>query len=114
VTGPTVGPEEHSNLNPLSVRFAATDGIRVLNFEDESIVFNPTSWDAHLLNAAAAAVLESLADGPRSVGEIEVLLREALRETEQADATEHARRLLHEFEQLGLVHSVMEEAIAAG
>jgi PqqD family protein of HPr-rel-A system len=98
----------------MSVRFAATDGIRVLNFEDESIVFNPTSWDAHLLNAAAAAVLESLAQGPRSVRDIEVLLREALRETEQADASEHAQRLLREFEQLGLVHSIEDEAIAGG
>lgn len=96
----------------MSARFVAADGIRVLNFEDESIVFNPTSWDAHLLNAAAAAVLESLADGPRSVGDVEALLSEALSKEEQIDASEHARRLLHEFEQLGLVHGLEEESIA--
>jgi len=98
----------------MSVRFVATDGIRILNFEDESLVFNPISWDAHLLNAAAVAVLDLLAQGPRSLGDIELLLSEALLEAEQAEAAEHAQRLLHEFEQLGLVHRLKEEALAGG
>jgi PqqD family protein of HPr-rel-A system len=98
----------------MSDRFIATDGIRILKFGNESIVFNPTSWDAHLLNAAAAVVLEVLAQGPRSIGDISSLLSEALLEAERGDAFEHAQRLLHEFEQLGLVRRLKGEALAAG
>jgi PqqD family protein of HPr-rel-A system len=86
----------------------------VLNFEDASIVFNPISWDAHLLNAAAAAVLALLVRSPRSAHDVEVLLSEALCEAERADASEHARRLLHEFEQLGLVDSLKEDSLEGG
>jgi len=98
----------------MSVRFLAANGIRFLNFEGESIVFNPASWDAHFLNGAAAAVLELLAQGPHSIDDVEVLLREVLHETEQADASGHALRLLHEFEQLGLVRSLGEDNHAGG
>jgi PqqD family protein of HPr-rel-A system len=87
------------------------DGIRVLAFDDESVIFNPVSWDAHLLNAAAAAVLEFL-DRPRGFAEIEQLLREALLEAQQPDAAAHARHLLEQFEQLGLVRRVKEQTFA--
>ena len=83
-------------------------------FEDESVVFNPNSWDAHLLNTAAVAVLDELAQGPRTVSEVELLLSEALLESERADASVHAMRLLHEFEQLGLAFRLKEDALAGG
>jgi len=96
----------------MTVRYAAADGIRVLDFGDESVVFNPLSWDAHLLNAAAAAVLDLLAQGPRSAGELEAFLREALLESERPQAAMHAQRLLQELAQLGLVRQLREEAFA--
>jgi PqqD family protein of HPr-rel-A system len=114
VIGVTAGLESSTGPSSLAARFVAAKGLRVLNFEDESVVFNPTSWDAHLLNASAAAVLDLLAQGPRSVADVEVLLTEALLEAEQSDATGHAQRLLHEFEQLGLVRQLKEESIAGG
>jgi PqqD family protein of HPr-rel-A system len=83
----------------------------VLAFDDESVIFNPVSWDAHLLNAAAAVVLEFL-DRPHAIGEIEQLLRAALLEEQQADASAHARQLLQQFEQLGLVCRVKEQTFA--
>jgi PqqD family protein of HPr-rel-A system len=98
----------------MSVRFLATDGIRFLHFEDESIVFNPTSWDAHFLNAAAAAILELLDQGPHSVEDVELLLGEVLHEAEQGAASDHALSLLHEFEQLGLVYLIREGDLAGG
>lgn len=103
-------------IDPISstVRYVAANGIRVLKFEDESIVFNPTSWDAHLLNSAAIAVLDELAHGPLTVGEVEWLLSEALLDSEQAEAAVHARRLLHEFEELGLARRLEERALAGG
>lgn len=95
-----------------SVRFVAARGIRVLTFDDESVIFNPLSWDAHLLNAAAAVVLEFL-ERPRAIGEVEQLLREALLEEQQGDAPAHVRLLLQQFEQLGLVQRATEQALAA-
>lgn len=108
----TAAPEARADPKGDSVRFVATEGIRVLTFDDESVIFNPLSWDAHLLNAAAAVVLEFL-DRPRAVEEIEQLLREALLEEQQADAPAHARQLLQQFEQLGLVQRAREQGLAA-
>jgi len=87
------------------------EGIRVLTFDDDAIVFNPISWDAHLLNAAAAVVLEFLGR-PRAIRDIERLLSETLLEEQRAAASNHACRLLQEFEQLGLVQRVKEPSLA--
>jgi PqqD family protein of HPr-rel-A system len=94
-------------------RYRAAAGIRVLDFTDEFVVFNPLSWDAHLLNAAAAAVLELLAEAPRTEEEVAAFLREALLDAERAAAAEHALRLLQELTRLGLVRAVDEESTLA-
>ena len=88
---------------PPGARFAAIDHVRVLEFEDEAVVFNPLSWDAHLLNSAAIAVLELLLEAPRSQDEIAAFLREALQPEEQPQASAHAQRLITELQALGLV-----------
>jgi PqqD family protein of HPr-rel-A system len=113
VTG-APAPDPQTDPTSSTVRYLAANGIRVLKFEDESIVFNPTSWDAHLLNSAAVAVLDELALGPRTVSDIERLLGEALLDSERAEAAVHARRLLHEFEELGLARRLEESALAGG
>jgi PqqD family protein of HPr-rel-A system len=107
-------PEPRTGATLFSSRFVATDGIRILKFGDESVVFNPMSWDAHLLNAAAVEVLDLLTRGPRPFDDVVVFLGETLVEAERADASEHTQRLLHEFEQLGLVHRLKEESLAGG
>ncbi len=85
------------------MRFAAIDHLRVHAFEDEAVVFDPLSWDAHLLNPAAIAVLELLLEAPRSEDEIAAFLREALQPEEQPQASAHAQRLISELQALGLV-----------
>ena len=85
------------------MRFIAIDHLRVLEFEDEAVVFNPLSWDAHLLNPAAIAVLELLLEAPRSESEIVAFLREALQPEEQPQASAYAQRLISELQTLGLV-----------
>jgi PqqD family protein of HPr-rel-A system len=97
----------------MTLRYAAVEGIRAFDFGDESIVFNPLSWDAHLLNAAAAAVLDLLAGGARTAGEVEDYLRDLLVDTERAEAASHARRLLDELAQLGLVRPRAADAATA-
>ena len=86
--------------------YAAVEGIRMLDFGDEWVVFNPVSWDAHLLNPAAAIVLELAGSAAQSEQEIEACLREVLVDAEKGAAAEHARRLLDELIQLGLVRTV--------
>lgn len=72
-------------------------------FEDEAVVFDPLSWDAHLLNPAAIAVLELLLEAPRSEDVIAAFLREALQPEEQPQASAHAQQLISELRALGLV-----------
>jgi PqqD family protein of HPr-rel-A system len=92
--------------DPPPLRFAAADGLRVRELDDEAIVFEPVSWDAHLLNPAAHAVLALLLDGPRSEAEIVAFLADALQPSERPAAPDHARRLLGELQSLRLIHAV--------
>ena len=85
------------------LRFAAVQPLRSLGFDDEAVVFDPVSWDAHVLNAAAAAVLELLVESPHSEAEVATFLLEALRPEEQPKAGDHASRLIQELLSLGLV-----------
>lgn len=91
-------------------RYAAVEGIRSFDFGDEWIVFNPLSWDAHLLNAAAAIVLELLGGEAQSEAEIAAYLGDLLVDEERTAAPEHARRLIGELVQLGLVHAMAQHA----
>jgi PqqD family protein of HPr-rel-A system len=89
-----------------SVQFQAVEGIRLLDFGEESIVLNPRSWDAHLINAAAGEILARLMAVPHSAREVEEFLYEVLLDSEKPRAAEHARRLLVEMTQLGLLREV--------
>jgi PqqD family protein of HPr-rel-A system len=75
----------------------------MLDFGDEWIVFNPLSWDAHLLNAAAGVVLEQLSAQPQTEAEVADCLRELVTDVERAQALSSAQRLIGELVQLGLV-----------
>jgi PqqD family protein of HPr-rel-A system len=85
------------------VRITAVDGLLIRHFDDEAVVFDPVSWDAHLLNPAAIAVLELLLDAPRSENEVIEFFADALRFEEQPHAVAHAHRLIGELRSLGLI-----------
>lgn len=91
-------------------RYAAVPGIRSFDFGDEWVIMNPLSWDAHLLNAAAAIVLDLLDTDAQTEDEVAETLRDVLVETEQAEAPAHAHRLITELLQLGLVRPVPVDA----
>ena len=99
---------------PAEVRYAATQGLRIREFEDDGVVFEPVSWEAHLLNPAALAVLELLLEAPRSKSEVAVFLNDALSPDERSRADEHAHRLLAELRSLGLVKIIEGSERAAG
>jgi PqqD family protein of HPr-rel-A system len=72
-------------------------------FDDELVVYNPLSWDVHVLNAAAAAVYEFLLEAPASRAEVESLLAELLVENERSAAAEHAESVIGDLKSLGLL-----------
>jgi len=88
------------------VRFVAVEGLRLRNFDDEAVVFDPLSWDAHLLNPAAIAVLELLLEAPESEDAVVAFLTDVLQPEDQPQAPAHAQRLIDELQSLGLVHIV--------
>lgn len=84
------------------------DALRFRTFDDEAVVFDPVSWDAHLLNPAALAVLELFLEAPRSTEDIVSFLADALEAVEQTDAPAHAERLIRELQYLGLIRRIDE------
>jgi PqqD family protein of HPr-rel-A system len=88
------------------VKFAAAAGLRVREFDDDAVVFEPMSWEAHLLNPAARAVLTLLLERPRTEDEVAAFLADALQPAERAEAAAHAHRLLDELQSLGVVQVV--------
>jgi len=77
--------------------------VRVVRFGAEAVVFNPLSWETHLLNETAAHVVESLRRGPRSVEELASALVADL-ESESAPEvyTDQIAVLMEELEAFGL------------
>jgi PqqD family protein of HPr-rel-A system len=90
-------------------RYRAVEGIRSFDFGDECMIFNPLSWDTHILNAAAAAILEAVAEAPQSVAEIEEYLQDLLVESQKGEAPAHTRRLIDELVQLGLIRQLASD-----
>lgn len=85
------------------VRLVAVEGLLTRPFYEEAVVFSPLSWDAHLLNPAAAAVLELLQEAPRSETEVVDFLAEALRSEDKPRAADLSRQLIRELLSLGLI-----------
>jgi PqqD family protein of HPr-rel-A system len=88
------------------LRFVVTEGLRIRSLDDEAVVFDPLSWDVHLLNPAALAVLELLRESASSERDVTAFLAGALEAREQPDAPSHAQRVLSELRTLGLIRLV--------
>lgn len=82
-------------------RVAAHPDLRILRFDDESVVFNPFLWHTHLLNAAAALILDALEDGPATASEVAAAMAD---ETgAPAIPADQVEQLLNELAGLALV-----------
>lgn len=84
-------------------RYIAATGLKAIDYDEESVVFNGATWETHVLNAAAAEVLSMSAEAPRSLDEIARALTEWLDADEADNAPEHAERIVGELRALGLV-----------
>jgi PqqD family protein of HPr-rel-A system len=90
-------------------RVAAHPDLRILRFDDESVVFNPFLWHTHLLNAAAALILDALEDGPASAEEIAAALVDD--SGAQVIPADQVEQLLGELAGLALVEPLPAEAL---
>ena len=75
----------------------------VLRFDDEAVVFNPATWETHLLNESASLVLGALLEGPRSVDEIVAIVMRVSDVPVPDGFSEQVGELLGQLESLGLV-----------
>lgn len=85
-------------------QYAASAGLRVVPFDDESVVFHPKTWSSHVLNGSAAAVLEFVIERSRSRGEIETLLARLLDPTEQPSLPRHVDGVIENLRLIDLIH----------
>jgi PqqD family protein of HPr-rel-A system len=67
------------------------------------VVFDESSWDTHVLNEAAGALLLSIAEAPRTVDEIAAMLAELLIDSERSRAEAHAQATVEQLHSLGLI-----------
>lgn len=87
-----------------TTRFAiAPAAVRVEPLGVDLLVFNAVSWETHLLNQAAGAVLQFISQSPRSGEEVAALLADLLVERERPMAARHAKATVEQLESLGLV-----------
>ena len=88
----------------LPVRFTlAPAASRLESVGRDLVVFDEVSWDTHLLNEAAAALLLSMSESPRTLDELTALLEDALVEAERSRARAYAAETVEQLRSLGLV-----------
>ena len=85
-------------------RFAlAPAASRLEPLGEHVLVFDESSWDTHVLNEAAGALLLAIAEAPRAMGELVALLHELLNDAERDHAESHARSTVGRLQSLGLI-----------
>lgn len=89
-------------------RVATHRDLRILRFDDESVVFNPFLWHTHLLNAAAALILDALEEAPATAAELAAAMVDEA--GVPAVPVVEIDRVLGELERLALVEPVPAEA----
>jgi PqqD family protein of HPr-rel-A system len=97
----------------MQTKFQAARGLRMVALDDDAVVFNPFSWETHVLNPAAAIVLEFAAAGPACTeAGVSEVLAEVLDEDERPHAAEHARHVLAQLRELRLLTELTSQSDA--
>ena len=90
-------------------RLRGQGGLRIARFGFDAVVFNPISWQTHLLNDSAMRVFEALLAGPKLLDEIVSALGEEAADAESAlDDLRMIEALLADLEALGLAEKALE------
>ena len=84
-------------------RLRLSEQVRIARFGDEALVFNPLSWQTHLVNDSTLQVIEALRRGSCSVVALAQLLYGSELEGDDATQAESiVTSLLEELRLLGL------------
>jgi PqqD family protein of HPr-rel-A system len=97
--------------SPAGSRWRLVDpsGLRIRRFGDDALVFNPVSWETHLLNDLGMRVLDALASGARREPElVAAVYGSAPRDADFAARHDELARFLDELGMLGLVEPEKE------
>ncbi len=97
-----------------SALYRALPNIAVIDYDEESVVFNALTWDTHVLNAAAAQVLAMCRDHGCTLAEVTEALQHCLHAQEARFASAHAMETLDALQSLGLINPVNTQPPPAG
>jgi PqqD family protein of HPr-rel-A system len=100
-------------MPPVASSFALTPGTRLRRLDDEFMVFNPWSWETHLLNAEAVLIVRPLIQGPKSLEQLQAEYRDAHGDLDPEVCDRAAESLLLELVELGLVSQDLETGVHA-
>ena len=92
-----------------SAVYRAVPDLHVVDYEEESVVFNPITWDTHVLNAAAAQVLSMCAGAGCTTTQVAHALTLWLNADEAVYALEHATNTVEALKALRLVDELEDE-----
>ena len=84
---------------PIRWRVAAQAPAERFEWDGEAVLLNPLSWQTHLLNEGARALLEAIEDGPRDEAELVAMFADE----GESPRAEEVRRALAELESLGFI-----------
>jgi PqqD family protein of HPr-rel-A system len=96
--------------HPAGSRWRLVDpsGIRIRRFDDDALVFNPVTWETHLLNGVGMRVLDALAAGAKREGELVAELYGG--NADFASKRDEVARFLDDLATLGLAEAEQEAA----
>lgn len=89
--------------------YRAAPELTVIDYEEESVLFNARTWETHLLNAAAAEVLALCARTPCSLQHIAQALAQWLTPEEAVHASGHAEQIVETLLGLRLIDEIIDE-----
>jgi PqqD family protein of HPr-rel-A system len=72
-------------------------------FDDEIALFDPISWDTHILTPAGAAIFSELVLGPRSTAELQALFFDAADDPDAVELGPYFEQALDSLCAAGLV-----------
>ena len=94
---------------PSRWRLADPAGTRLREFDGEAVVFNPLTWQTHILNDSGRMALSALREAPRTADELVALLTAAAPDVADPSVVRDAvGRLLAELESTGLIQPAGE------
>lgn len=91
--------------------YRAAPELTVIDFEEESVLFNERTWETHLLNTAAAEVL-ALCRTPCTLQHIAQTLAQWLTPEEAVHASSHAEQIVESLLGLRLIDELQSTAEA--